>query len=91
MTPDEQSPPGRERLITVKTRAVIPVGLYGLPKVKEAQRSNKAAYSIGPRAFNLPSALKLDEAQVDRVCGLLKMFLGQLSHASSPKPSPARA
>jgi len=61
------------------------------PKVKEAQRSNKAAYSISPRAFNLPSALQLDEAQVDRVCDLLKMFLGQLSHASGPRPSPTRA
>jgi perosamine synthetase len=39
------------------------------PKVEEAQRSNRAAYSISPRAFNLPSALQLDETQVDRVCG----------------------
>jgi perosamine synthetase len=60
-------------------------------KMKEAQRSNKAAYSISPRAFNLPSALQLDEAQIDRVCDLLKMFLGQPSHASGPRPSPARA
>jgi perosamine synthetase len=46
------------------------------PGVREAQNSNKAAYFISPRAFNLPSALQLSEAQVDRVCGLLKMFLG---------------
>jgi perosamine synthetase len=47
------------------------------PKVRKAQKSNKAAYSISPRAFNLPSALQLSEAQVDRVCGLLKMFLAR--------------
>jgi dTDP-4-amino-4,6-dideoxygalactose transaminase len=39
MTPDAQSPPGRERLITVKTRAVIPVGLYGLPADMPAIRA----------------------------------------------------
>jgi perosamine synthetase len=39
MTPDEQSPPGRERLITVKTQAVIPVGLYGLPADMPAIRA----------------------------------------------------
>jgi perosamine synthetase len=48
----------------------------GYPRVEDAQRSNEAAYSISPRAFNLPSALQLSEAQVDRVCGLLKTFLG---------------
>jgi perosamine synthetase len=48
----------------------------GSPNVREAQRGNKIAYSISPRAFNLPSALQLNEAQVDRVCGLLTMFLG---------------
>lgn len=45
------------------------------PKVKQAQSSNKTAYSIGPRAFNLPSALQLGEAQVERVCDLMKTFL----------------
>jgi perosamine synthetase len=49
----------------------------GYPNVREAQKSNKAAYSISPRAFNLPSALQLGEAQVDRVCSLLKTFLGR--------------
>ena len=47
----------------------------GYPKVREAQENNKAAYSISPRAFNLPSALQLSEAQVERVCSLLKKFL----------------
>jgi perosamine synthetase len=47
------------------------------PCVKQAQKCNEVAYSISPRAFNLPSALQLTEAQVDRVCGLLKMFLGR--------------
>lgn len=45
------------------------------PRVQEAQENNRAAYSISPRAFNLPSALQLSEAQVDRVCSLLKKFL----------------
>lgn len=45
------------------------------PKVREAQENNRTAYSISPRAFNLPSALQLSEAQVDRVCILLKKFL----------------
>jgi perosamine synthetase len=45
------------------------------PKVREAQENNRAAYSISPRAFNLPSALQLSEAQVERVCILLKKFL----------------
>ena len=45
------------------------------PNVQEAQQRNKVAYSISPRAFNLPSALQLGEVQVDRVCGLLKTFL----------------
>jgi perosamine synthetase len=49
----------------------------GYLNVQEAQKSNKAAYSISPRAFNLPSALQLGEAQVDRVCSLLKTFLGR--------------
>jgi len=53
----------------------------GHPKVGEAQKGNGAAYSISPRAFNLPSALGLSEAQVDRVCGLLKMFLGERADA----------
>jgi perosamine synthetase len=48
----------------------------GYAKIGEAQERNKAAYSISPRAFNLPSALALSEAQVDRVCSLLKTFLG---------------
>jgi perosamine synthetase len=47
----------------------------GYPKVREAQENNSAAYSISPRAFNLPSALQLSEAQVERVCSLLKKFL----------------
>ena len=45
-------------------------------QVDEARKINVAAYSISPRAFNLPSALQLEEAQVDKVCNLLKTFLG---------------
>jgi perosamine synthetase len=62
----------------------------GYPNVQEAQASNKSAYSISPRAFNLPSALQLSEAQVEKVCGLLKKFLG-VSQTSRARPSPARA
>jgi perosamine synthetase len=47
------------------------------PQVGEARRNNTAAYSISPRAFNLPSALELSEEQVERVCILLKSLLGR--------------
>jgi len=45
------------------------------PGVGDAKRDNIVAYSLSPRAFNLPSALQLSEAQVDRVCSLLRTFL----------------
>jgi perosamine synthetase len=61
----------------------------GYPKVEEAQSSNKAAYSISPRAFNLPSALQISEAQVERVCGLLKEFLG-VNQTLGARASPTR-
>ncbi|MDQ8729107.1 DegT/DnrJ/EryC1/StrS family aminotransferase [Bradyrhizobium sp. LHD-71] len=60
----------------------------GYPKVEEAQKGNSVAYSISPRAFNLPSALELSEAQVDRVCDLLKTFL-KTAGRSSKLPSPS--
>ncbi len=36
---------------------------------------NPVSYDIGSRAINLPSALVLTEAQVDKVCDLLQLFL----------------
>jgi perosamine synthetase len=36
---------------------------------------NRVAYDISPRGLNLPSALLLTEAQVDRVCSVLKRML----------------
>jgi perosamine synthetase len=47
------------------------------PGIEQAQRNNAVAYSISSRAFNLPSALQLSEAHVDRVCSLLKIFIGK--------------
>lgn len=55
--------------------------LSGLPAfsetrtAKEAQARNRVAYDISPRGMNLPSALLLTEAQVDRVCTVLKRIL----------------
>jgi perosamine synthetase len=41
-----------------------------------AQRTNSVAHDIAARAINLPSALMLGEAQVDRVCTELCTLLG---------------
>jgi perosamine synthetase len=40
-----------------------------------AAAQNTVAYDLATRAINLPSALNLTEAQVARVCDLLRMFL----------------
>jgi perosamine synthetase len=61
----------------------------GYPKVEEAQRNNMVAYSISPRAFNLPSALQLSEEHVEKVCDLLKSFLGRRPRGARPSPSEA--
>ena len=45
------------------------------PAAKTAQARNRVAYDISPRGLNLPSALLLTEAQVDRVCAVLKRIL----------------
>jgi perosamine synthetase len=47
------------------------------PQAKAAAARNTVAYGLSPRAVNLPSAMKLTEAQVDRVCTLLRKFLGR--------------
>ncbi len=47
----------------------------GLPSAREAKIRNSVAYSVGPRGVNLPSALNLDEATVDRVCDAVQQIL----------------
>jgi perosamine synthetase len=42
---------------------------------ERARRENATAYSIADRALNLPSALMLDEAQVERVCSALRAIV----------------
>lgn len=43
----------------------------------EAKERNKVAYDLSPRGLNLPSAMRLTEAQVDRVCSVLKELLAR--------------
>jgi perosamine synthetase len=45
------------------------------PQAERARARNHISHAISPRGINLPSALNLTEAQVDRVCGLLKQFM----------------
>lgn len=47
----------------------------GSEEAAKAKARNKVAYDIAPRAINLPSAMRLTEAQVDRVCEVLKEIL----------------
>jgi perosamine synthetase len=42
-----------------------------------ARSRNVVAYDLGPRGLNLPSALMLEEAQVDRVCTAVRELLTQ--------------
>ncbi len=46
------------------------------PQAVDAKGRNKVAYDLGRRGLNLPSAMKLTEGQVDRVCNVLKDILG---------------
>ena len=43
----------------------------------EAKKRNKIAYDLSPRGLNLPSAMRLTEAQVDRVCSVLRELLAR--------------
>lgn len=45
------------------------------PRVSEARQHNTVAYAVSPRGINLPSALMLQESQVDRVCVVLREIL----------------
>lgn len=47
------------------------------PDAAEARTRNVHAYGISPRALNLPSALMLEEAQVDRVCSAVRELLSR--------------
>lgn len=55
--------------------------LSGLPAFSEteegqrAQARNTVAYDLSPRGLNLPSAMTLTEAQIDRVCHVLAQAL----------------
>jgi perosamine synthetase len=42
---------------------------------ERARRENAIAYSIADRALNLPSALMLDEVQVERVCSAVRAIV----------------
>ena len=46
-------------------------------EAKEAEARNHVAYDLGPRGLNLPSAMRLTESQVDRVCSVLKEILAR--------------
>jgi perosamine synthetase len=64
----------------VDTRPFLPP-LSSLPAFADlgetvrAATENVVAYDLAQRSINLPSALNLTEAQVSRVCDLLRMFL----------------
>ncbi len=45
------------------------------PDAAAARKRNTHAYDISPRGINLPSALLLTEAQVDRVCASVRALL----------------
>lgn len=46
-------------------------------EAKEAEARNQVAYDLSPRGLNLPSAMRLTESQVDRVCSVLKEILAR--------------
>jgi perosamine synthetase len=47
------------------------------PDAERARLANVHSYAISPRALNLPSALLLEEQQVDRVCAKVRELLGR--------------
>lgn len=50
------------------------------PEATAARKRNRTAYELSPRGANLPSAMRLTEAQVDRVCSVLRDILERPSH-----------
>jgi perosamine synthetase len=47
------------------------------PQAADATTRNTVAYALSPRGLNLPSAMRLTETQVDRVCSVLRKILGR--------------
>jgi perosamine synthetase len=52
----------------------------GTPQAIAAKERNRTAYELSPRGANLPSAMRLSEAQADRVCSVLRDILERESH-----------
>ena len=46
------------------------------PDIARASRENSVSYALAARGINLPSALMLTEADVDRVCELVRSLVG---------------
>ena len=49
----------------------------GQPSSVGARERNPVSYDLSPRAINLPSALRLEEAEVDAVASALRRLLGR--------------
>ena len=49
------------------------------PHSARARRRNRVSYELGPRGINLPSALTLNEGQVDRVCQAMQHIISATS------------
>jgi perosamine synthetase len=49
----------------------------GSPDVARASRANPVSYSLATRGINLPSALVLTEADVDRVCDVVRSLASE--------------
>lgn len=47
------------------------------PEAAAAKARNRVAYDVSPRGLNLPSAMRLTEEQVDRVCSVLTEILAE--------------
>jgi perosamine synthetase len=65
---------------SIDTRPFLPplsslTAFSGYDTVCGAADRNPVAYDIAARSINLPSALMLDETQVDRVCTHLRELL----------------
>ena len=59
-------------------------GVRGLARCRPRQPSvNRVGYPLATRGINLPSALMLSEADVDRVCGVVRALV-----ASAPAVRP---
>lgn len=64
--------------------------LSSLPPLAEFRggpEANPVAYDVSSRGINLPSALSLSEAQVDRVCELIRELVDDPALAAAAAPS----